>query len=140
MTQDNERECWRDDRGREWPVPKPGPLSFATRRSHAALRRFVFVRDAFTCQRCGRRPDRVPGNDWAGRSTAELLARAGWRLVHGQYQDIEWPVLITFEVDHVVPRVCGGSNHPDNLRVLCSTCNQSKGAKAEPSSDHVVGP
>ena len=33
------------------------------------------------------------------------------------------------DVDHIVPRSRGGSDHPDNLQLLCSGCNRSKGAK-----------
>lgn len=32
-----------------------------------------------------------------------------------------------FEVDHMVPRARGGSEHPDNLQLLCSSCNRMKG-------------
>jgi hypothetical protein len=32
-------------------------------------------------------------------------------------------------VDHVQPLAKGGSNGPDNLQLLCRTCNLSKGAK-----------
>ncbi|MCK4305035.1 MAG: HNH endonuclease, partial [Candidatus Eisenbacteria sp.] len=28
------------------------------------------------------------------------------------------------EVHHIVPRELGGSNHPENLVVLCSTCHK----------------
>ena len=34
-----------------------------------------------------------------------------------------------FEVDHVIPRSRGGTNHPDNLQLLCSHCNRVKGDK-----------
>ena len=32
-------------------------------------------------------------------------------------------------VDHIVPRVLGGDDNPNNLQVLCSTCNSSKGGR-----------
>ena len=32
-----------------------------------------------------------------------------------------------FEVDHVVPRSRGGTDHPDNLQLLCTPCNRIKG-------------
>ncbi|MFC3982291.1 HNH endonuclease [Streptosporangium jomthongense] len=31
-------------------------------------------------------------------------------------------------LDHIIPRVEGGSTTPDNLRILCRTCNTTKGA------------
>ncbi len=34
------------------------------------------------------------------------------------------------EVDHILPRVKGGTDHPDNLQLLCSGCNRSKGGRA----------
>ncbi len=33
------------------------------------------------------------------------------------------------DVDHMLPRSRGGSDHPDNLQLLCSGCNRSKGNK-----------
>lgn len=33
------------------------------------------------------------------------------------------------DVDHILPRSRGGSDHPDNLQLLCSGCNRSKGNK-----------
>ena len=33
------------------------------------------------------------------------------------------------DVDHMLPRVKGGTDHPDNLQLLCSGCNRSKGGK-----------
>ena len=32
-----------------------------------------------------------------------------------------------FEVDHRVPRSRGGTDHLDNLQLLCSSCNRIKG-------------
>lgn len=34
--------------------------------------------------------------------------------------------LIDYEVDHVIPLSCEGSNWPSNLQLLCPTCNRSK--------------
>ncbi|MDE0239399.1 MAG: DNA methyltransferase [bacterium] len=33
------------------------------------------------------------------------------------------------EVDHKLPRSKGGTDHPDNLQLLCSGCNRSKGGR-----------
>ena len=32
-----------------------------------------------------------------------------------------------FEVDHILPTAQGGTDHPDNLQLLCNACNRSKG-------------
>jgi 5-methylcytosine-specific restriction endonuclease McrA len=61
----------------------------------ASVRDYVLVRDHGTCVRCGWvRGQRGPG---------------GLRLM---------------TIDHIRPRRDGGSNHPDNLRVLCWPCHQ----------------
>ncbi len=36
-----------------------------------------------------------------------------------------------FEVDHIVPKSKGGTDHPDNLQMLCGHCNKIKGAKSQ---------
>ena len=33
-----------------------------------------------------------------------------------------------FEVDHMIPQSRGGTDHPDNLQLLCSHCNRMKGS------------
>lgn len=32
-----------------------------------------------------------------------------------------------FEIDHVIPRAKGGSDHVDNQQLLCGACNRAKG-------------
>jgi len=36
---------------------------------------------------------------------------------------------IYLSIDHIVPRVKGGSSNRDNIRVLCTQCNTRKGVK-----------
>ena len=36
-----------------------------------------------------------------------------------------------FEVDHVVPRSKGGTDHFDNLQLLCGHCNRIKGNRPQ---------
>ena len=38
----------------------------------------------------------------------------------------EFPFRV-FEVDHVIPRSRGGSDHISNLQLLCTHCNKTKG-------------
>ena len=36
-----------------------------------------------------------------------------------------------FTIDHIVPRVRGGTDHVDNLQLLCNACNSLKGTKTQ---------
>ena len=38
--------------------------------------------------------------------------------------DTHFPVRVR-EVDHILPRTRGGTDHPDNLQLLCSGCNRN---------------
>ncbi|MBE2200374.1 MAG: HNH endonuclease [Anaerolinea sp.] len=38
---------------------------------------------------------------------------------------------IAGEIDHVIPRIAGGTDEPDNLCLACSSCNSHKWAKTE---------
>ncbi len=42
--------------------------------------------------------------------------------------DTHFPFRV-MDVDHVLPKSKGGTDHPDNLQLLCSGCNRSKGGK-----------
>ena len=36
-----------------------------------------------------------------------------------------------FEVDHVIPRKKGGTDHLENLQLLCGHCNRIKGDRPQ---------
>ena len=42
--------------------------------------------------------------------------------------DTHFPFRV-MDADHILPRSRGGTDHPDNLQLLCSGCNRSKGGK-----------
>ena len=42
--------------------------------------------------------------------------------------DTHFPFRV-MDVDHILPKSRGGTDHPDNLQLLCSGCNRSKGKK-----------
>ncbi len=35
------------------------------------------------------------------------------------------------EMDHIIPKAKGGTDHPDNFQLLCGNCNKRKGAKTQ---------
>ena len=36
-----------------------------------------------------------------------------------------------FTIDHIVPQSRGGTDHPDNLQLLCGACNSLKGDRPQ---------
>lgn len=72
------------------------------------LRNEILERNGFTCQLCGT----GPGDPDPFNPTRK----------------------IRLHIDHVVPLSQGGSNDKENLRVLCSACNQGR-ANIEPLSE-----
>lgn len=72
------------------------------------LRNVILERNGFTCQLCGAGPgDTDPFNP--NRK-------------------------VRLHIDHIIPISQGGSNNEDNLRVLCSACNQGR-ANVQPPSE-----
>ena len=71
--------------------------------SHATR---IYERDGWVCQECGVRVKRG-----------------------GKYDNpFNYDGPACGSIDHIVPRRRGGQNTDDNLRVLCKSCNCSKGA------------
>ncbi len=74
----------------------------------------IYERDSYTCRYCGflSAPDFEAW--WAGSLT----------------------------VDHIIPRIRGGSSSDDNLVTSCRSCNAAKGGKSfdsfEAAKDHVL--
>lgn len=54
-----------------------------------------------------------------------VLLRDGYRCVWCQASYAR-DKSVLFEVDHIVPWISGGSDHPVNLRTLCRECNQER--------------
>lgn len=44
--------------------------------------------------------------------------------------DTEFPFR-AFDIDHIIPQSRGGTDHPDNLQLLCSHCNRVKGDRPQ---------
>ena len=73
-----------------------------------AFKRFIFIRDNFTCQLCGFR--RQSRNN---RRTS-------------------MPDMTMLAIDHIKPYSQEGPTTLENLQVLCRPCNQKKGVKEQP--------
>lgn len=115
-------------------TPRRLNMSCRTRRPQwaqlkwARLRAEIYERDNFECQHCGwfplsallieGQPDEhdirrnLPGNYECVR-LADGTAGEQW---------------FELQIDHIIPVALGGSNDPDNLQTLCSSCNARKGA------------
>lgn len=73
-----------------------------------SLRQVILDRNGYTCQTCGAGPgDLDPFNP------------------HRK---------VRLHIDHILPKSHGGTDDKNNLRVLCSTCNQAKG-NIQPASE-----
>lgn len=101
---------WQDEHGRWWSTPT-APARLKWRHPlHFRLRAFVFRRDGFRCQECGRGPSRPPLTRYTGRRCVVIT----------------YAPLRVLLVDHIVSLKNGGSNHPINLRACCDRCNTQK--------------
>lgn len=68
----------------------------------------------------------------ADESREFTTARAGGRCEYCQmHQSLQGA---TFHIEHIVPRVLGGSTNPDNLALACPSCNLHKSDRTSASS------
>lgn len=80
----------------------------------------VYDRDKNTCQYCGKVGIRI--NRYNRLAVVENPNNLD---IEGT--DYNGSGIIKFEIHHLVPRVAGGSNEPDNLKLACRTCNRQRG-------------
>jgi 5-methylcytosine-specific restriction protein A len=78
------------------------------------LREEILARDNYTCQLCGLKGYRVK--------------RSKKAYGFGYYTERKG---IYLSIDHIYPVSLGGTNSPQNLRVLCTRCNLLKGTRAD---------
>ena len=98
---------WDDEKGQSHTVSFCKQWMPQKNRLQAEARRFVYVRDAFTCLKCRQKATNIP-EDYDGIFTVSPL-----------------------ELDHKWPRSKGGGHHPNNLQTLCQSCNARKRDREE---------
>lgn len=104
---------WYDDLGRKWKVTQSKRRLKFKIPCHAAMRRFIFIRDGFKCVRCGAQGMKIP-LDYDGKNT----------LCTNTYTSTGFNDLLI--LDHIITLNAGGKNIITNFQTLCETCNKRK--------------
>lgn len=71
--------------------------------------------------------------DWKIATTNSKNARCRLILMkkYGQTRCLKCGSQNKLTVDHIIPKSQGGSNHLENMQILCATCNREKGSRLE---------
>jgi 5-methylcytosine-specific restriction endonuclease McrA len=79
----------------------------------------------FTCQLCGWEHPNAPHEyDGSYSPWCRIVHEVGYKLDRRPWMRTR---TIHLEIDHILPRIRGGTSEPDNLQVLCNRCNARKG-------------
>lgn len=98
--------------GGDRPIPVPaGPPTRS--KITPKVREYVIQRDGLSCRYCGFGPMKVR---WHYNRKGRVLLYNDWDRLGD----------ITIELDHLIPVSRGGKTTPENLVVLCRTCNATK--------------
>jgi hypothetical protein len=82
----------------QYLLQDPTPVVASVRAISSGTRAFVLDRDGFTCQMCG--------------------------AVAGEPHPVDPTRKTRLQLGHIVDQSMGGSDEPNNLRALCSICNE----------------
>jgi len=104
-----DEKYWYDEEGNKWPVPsnkghnRLRPTKFLL---HKRLYDFILERDDFSCKKCGAiaSKDKKYYICWSNK----------------------WGKETFLVINHIISIRNGGTNHPNNLQVLCDLCNAQK--------------
>lgn len=66
------------------------------------------------------------GGQWTEEDILTALERQGYRCAAPHCRA---DVLRNYDCDHIIPLSRGGTNGPENLQILCPTCNRQKGPR-----------
>jgi len=116
----------RGELGKELPTALPEgskePPPWGDINAWNDIRDGMLGRDAHTCQDCGIKESGL----WGAFLEAKGLPPDTKGSDLPYEVSGEMAVWTTLEVHHIVPRVAGGTNHPENLITLCRACHRAR--------------